>query len=103
MVDVSHPKDPGQQITRSFKVSFQYGLLYCLLNELELIAEVMAIPDEAWHAPEYGKTYEDDNTYAVGRMYYHKVVVLRLPGIGLRDFWSVSVEESRRRVTTDLM
>ncbi len=39
MVDVSHPKDLGQQITRSFKVPFQYGLLCRLLNELELSRE----------------------------------------------------------------
>ncbi len=63
----------------------------------------MAMPDEAWHAPEYSKTYEDDNTYAVGRMGRHKVVVLRYPGSDCGTLWLVSVEESRRRVTTDLM
>ncbi|KAF7505264.1 hypothetical protein GJ744_001127 [Endocarpon pusillum] len=43
---------------------------------------VMAMLDETWHAPEYGKTYGDDNTYAVGRVGRHKVVVVRLPGMG---------------------
>jgi nucleoside phosphorylase len=46
---------------------------------------VMAMLDETWHAPEYGKTHGDDNTYALGRVGRHKVVVVRLPGIGPRE------------------
>jgi nucleoside phosphorylase len=46
---------------------------------------VMAMLDETWHAPEYGKIPGDDNTYAVGRIGRHKVVVVRLPGMGSRE------------------
>ena len=45
----------------------------------------MAMLDETWHAPDYDKTRGDDNTYAVGRIGRHKVVVVRLPGMGPQE------------------
>src|ERR1700761_3714371 len=46
---------------------------------------VLSMLDEKWDSAEYLKVPGDDNTYTIGRIGLHKVVIVRLAGIGPRE------------------
>ena len=70
-------------VTKAAKrAGFSIAIICAIREERDAVMEML---DDKWDESEYDKVPGDDNTYNMGLIGRHKVVVVRLPGMGPRE------------------